>query len=198
VTVVRVDVTDEYLSRLFNNPLTGLLELIENSLDADASEVRVTFERSDLGAIERITISDNGDGITKDQAVRAFGALGGSWKLEARSSRAGRPLRGRKGHGRWAAFAVGETVVWTSRPRPDSASGPSENSPILTRISGGRSNPGEFDITEESSGSVEYGTTVTIDGLTPAAQSLDSESTFTRLNEKLGCNDCESTFLHMK
>ncbi|WUR58557.1 ATP-binding protein [Micromonospora chokoriensis] len=182
MALVRVDVTDEYLSRLFSNPLTGLVELIENALDADANRVEVAFARSELGAIEAITIRDDGDGITTDRAMRAFGMLGGSWKANARTSPTGRPLRGRRGHGRWAAFALGETVTWLSVPRVDSEAGLAPQTGVRTRIQGARSNPGVFDITETPANGESNGTVVTVAGVVPGAQSLDSESVYKKLN----------------
>ncbi|MEV4540429.1 ATP-binding protein [Micromonospora echinaurantiaca] len=183
MTLVRVDVTDEYLSRLFSNPFSGLVELIENSLDADASRVEVAFIRSELGAIESIVISDDGDGITSDRAMRAFGMLGGSWKANARTSRSGRPLRGRRGHGRWAAFALGEGVTWVSLPRVDDAS-PEQDTPAgaRTKIRGERSNPGVFEITDEVARGDANGTRVTVTGVVQGAQNLDSDSAYNKLN----------------
>jgi hypothetical protein len=74
----------------------------------------VDFAADALQAIHEIIVGGDGDGITTDQAMRSFGSLGGSWKLNTRRSRTGRPLHGRRGHGRWAAFALGEMVTWTS------------------------------------------------------------------------------------
>ena len=45
-----VDVKEDHLRRLVRNPLAGVTELIWNALDADASEVRVSFSE---GALRR-------------------------------------------------------------------------------------------------------------------------------------------------
>lgn len=37
--------------------------LIWSGLDADADTIMVTFERSDLGVIGKVTVADNGTGI---------------------------------------------------------------------------------------------------------------------------------------
>lgn len=44
----------------------------------------------------------------------SFQKLGGSWKKLAGKTSGGRPIHGEKGQGRFKAFALGETVTWTS------------------------------------------------------------------------------------
>ena len=51
-----------------------------NSLDADADKISVRFEQNALGALERIRVTDNGNGIPYGEAELLFGSLGGSWK----------------------------------------------------------------------------------------------------------------------
>jgi len=50
-------------------PASIVKELVENSIDAGATEIRVEIEN---GGISNITISDNGCGIDKDDLVTAF------------------------------------------------------------------------------------------------------------------------------
>ena len=50
-------------------PASIVKELVENSIDAGATDIRVEIEN---GGISNITISDNGCGIDKDDLVTAF------------------------------------------------------------------------------------------------------------------------------
>lgn len=91
----------------------ALAELIWNSVDADASEVHVSFKRNELDTLEEIQILDDGVGMLRDQAETSFGAVGGSWKKESVfSARERRQLHGRNGKGRLTAFSLGQRVNW--------------------------------------------------------------------------------------
>lgn len=70
---VRLD--KQHLERLSSGtPLTGVVELIWNALDADATEVEVRFARNELDGLEEIRVTDNGHGMTYEEAVQGFGA----------------------------------------------------------------------------------------------------------------------------
>lgn len=114
-----VEVAPDHLESLtrLNSPLTAIEELIWNSLDADATSVEVTISLNRMSGIEEITVSDNGHGIHKDKWHDAFGTLGGSPKLKALSTPAGRKPHGKSGRGRFRAFGLGEMVRWRSRYR---------------------------------------------------------------------------------
>ncbi|MXQ10943.1 ATP-binding protein [Microvirga makkahensis] len=93
-------------------PLSAIAELIWNSLDADATEVTVYFDETDI-ALNAIVIEDNGVGATPDEAKDFFGKLGGSWKKPgARTKTHGRVLHGNLGQGRYKALSVGRSVSW--------------------------------------------------------------------------------------
>jgi HSP90 family molecular chaperone len=97
-------------------PILAIAELIWNSVDADATLVKVIFDHNALGSLERIHVVDNGLGMPIEAAFAAFGNLGGSWKRQAtRSPGNGRLLHGRAGKGRFRAFSIGEIVEWTIR-----------------------------------------------------------------------------------
>ena len=96
-------------------PVRAIAELIWNSLDADATEVRVVLERNAADGIERVAVVDNGHGISPEEAVSAFTRIGGSWKKHASGTKdLGRPLHGNSGQGRLRAFALGSQIRWTS------------------------------------------------------------------------------------
>jgi DNA topoisomerase VI subunit B len=114
---VEVTVERDHLERLATSrsPVLALAELLWNSLDADATEILVSFERNELGRIERICVSDNGHGISHEDAEPAFGLLGGSSKLGRSRTRGGTILHGEQGKGRFQAFALGSVVEWLTR-----------------------------------------------------------------------------------
>lgn len=108
-----VELDSQHLERLgATAPITGLIELIWNALDADADEVKVEFGRNTLDGIEEIRVVDNGHGMTQQEVVDGFGRLGGSWKRTTRRSKGGRALHGRDGRGRFLAAGLGGRLRW--------------------------------------------------------------------------------------
>lgn len=99
-------------------PVAGVAELIWNALDAEADVVSVTIDRAELDAVDAVTVTDDGHGMTHDDALRDFRRWGGSWKKLRTLSRNGhRTLHGKEGGGRFRAFAIGSTVEWSSVSR---------------------------------------------------------------------------------
>ncbi|HEV7806509.1 MAG TPA: ATP-binding protein [Solirubrobacteraceae bacterium] len=112
---IDVALTKDHLERLAQTqPLTGLIELVWNALDADATEIRIEFGRNELDGIEEIRVIDNGHGMTPTLAAQAFGALGGSDKDSSHKSPGGRAYHGRDGQGRYKAAGIGSRIVWTT------------------------------------------------------------------------------------
>ena len=96
-------------------PVPGIAELIWNALDAEADVVSVAIDRTELDAVDGVTVSDDGHGMTHDDALRDFRRWGGSWKKLRTHSKSGtRTLHGKEGGGRFRAFAIGSTVEWSS------------------------------------------------------------------------------------
>ena len=97
-------------------PLLGIAELIWNALDADATRVRVVITPNDLKGVETVLVEDNGTGILPTELETAFGQLGDSWKRLANETKSlHRALHGKKGVGRYRAFALGDVVSWDTR-----------------------------------------------------------------------------------
>jgi hypothetical protein len=112
---VVVQVQADHLRRQarVRKPSVAIAELIWNGLDADATWVQVVITHSAAGAIERIIVRDNGHGIKLSDAQHAFECLGDSLKLNKRfSDGRRRMLHGKRGRGRFRAFALGEEVAW--------------------------------------------------------------------------------------
>lgn len=94
--------------------INSLTELLWNSLDADASEVRVEYKLTQLGGYEYIKIIDNGHGLTYEKAQDVFSRLGGSEKKTKVQSPSGRQYHGKEGKGRYKGLALGDFVKFTS------------------------------------------------------------------------------------
>lgn len=94
---------------------TALTELVKNSYDADAHEVKVTFDRSML------IIDDNGTGMSRDDLINGFLRLASDLKIRSPQSRMyNRQRAGRKGIGRFATQRLGSHLqlqTWTDAQR---------------------------------------------------------------------------------
>lgn len=115
---VSVQVQGDHLETLTRTraPVDAVAELIWNSLDADATQVRVALDSNPLGGLKALRVSDNGHGLAYDEAIAAFEKLGGSWKRSAGKTKGkGRLLHGKHGKGRFRAFGLGDTVEWRTR-----------------------------------------------------------------------------------
>ena len=67
------------------NISTALAELVDNSLQAEASEVAITISRATPEALPEITVADNGVGMTKPELEQCL-RFGGSSRFDARQS----------------------------------------------------------------------------------------------------------------
>ncbi|MED4353953.1 ATP-binding protein, partial [Schinkia azotoformans] len=112
---LEVQVTNEHLQKLLKlKPVKALSELIWNSLDADATDIDIRFEKNFLGGIEHIIIKDNGHGIHFREINDSFGKLGDSKKLRKLTSPSGRQYHGKLGQGRYSGFVLGQRIKWNS------------------------------------------------------------------------------------
>jgi hypothetical protein len=92
----------------------AIAEYIWNGLDAKASTIAVEFICNDLGGIDEIKVSDNGDGIVYEEIDRKFGVFLDSEKIKARntSKRISSETHGKDGIGRLTFFAFAEKAEW--------------------------------------------------------------------------------------
>jgi hypothetical protein len=179
---VSVKVQTDYLQRMVSvrNPVLAVGELIWNSLDAEAQTVRVFIGTNELGGVEKIIISDDGHGIDYEHAIPSFESLGGSWKrYETHSKGGGRRLHGKRGQGRFQAFALGSMVQWQTCYKLGSHK-------VEYSIAGQRTRLGTFTIDDEprQSKECETGTIVTIEGIDSSADSLTSHTAVQTITEQ--------------
>ncbi|MEH1937535.1 MAG: ATP-binding protein [Nostoc sp.] len=101
---------------LIPNPDQGIIELVKNSYDADATECTVELiKTSAIGGL--IIISDNGVGMDKDAISEGWLVLGRSKKANRELTQLGRSPVGNKGLGRLAALQMGSQVLLKTRPK---------------------------------------------------------------------------------
>jgi hypothetical protein len=169
---IELQINSDYLQRLASSssPLLSIIELIWNSLDADATEVEVVFTRHEIGGIDGVKVIDNGNGFTPIEAEKAFQNLGGSHKLNKTKTSSGRILHGRKGEGRLRAFRLGNYVKWTTRYR-------NGNETLEYHITGHKNNLKCFSISNFSVVDASPGTIVKVDEIVNPLLNLESNKT---------------------
>lgn len=115
MTRIQLEPGDDFVQRLAheNDPVKAVVELVWNSLDADAHEVAVTLRRNEADGVIGVEVIDDGHGMAPEDVSSAFKWIGNSWKRTAlRSKGEQRPLHGRFGQGRLRAFALGSQIAW--------------------------------------------------------------------------------------
>lgn len=95
-------------------PIEGLLELIWNSLDADATTINISYSVDAIQSLVDITIVDNGNGMSLKRAEEEFNKLGGSHKKFELKSPNGRDYHGSEGKGRYKALSIGTLIDFFS------------------------------------------------------------------------------------
>lgn len=60
------------------DPLRAIIEIVWNSLDADAHRVDIEFDKNGLGGVEKVTIRDDGHGMSPESSRTDFAKIGGS------------------------------------------------------------------------------------------------------------------------
>ena len=96
----------------------GVLELVKNAYDADATTCRVELRDTDRPG-GTITVEDNGDGMTVDQIADGWLVLGRSSKSAGKETRLGRIPAGSKGLGRLAALRMGSSALLDTSPKTE-------------------------------------------------------------------------------
>ena len=88
----------------------GILELVKNAYDADATECRVKLLNTDQPG-GTIIVEDNGDGMTAEEIANRWLVLGHSSKTPTKTTSLGRVPAGSKGLGRLAALRMGRNAT---------------------------------------------------------------------------------------
>lgn len=96
---------------LIKDNQAAIIELVKNAYDADATKVDIFFDISQDKNSIKISIKDNGHGMTKDVVINKWLVPSTDDKLQRKTSPKGRILQGRKGVGRYAASILGEDLL---------------------------------------------------------------------------------------
>lgn len=167
MTWLPVDVQTDHLESLVRGePISGVIELVWNAIDAEAENVRVIVAENTFGGVEEVRVQDDGHGMTRANIDEEFAHLGGSWKRLAQHSKHGkRVLHGAEGKGRWRAFTIGPVVQWTTVAPVD----PPRQKTVIT----GRSDRlGGFEVTDPASTDEHAGTVVKVTCTQPGPSGL--------------------------
>ncbi|WP_025194189.1 ATP-binding protein [Enterococcus faecalis] len=103
---------------LIKDEKTALIELVKNSYDADATDIKIFFknfeDNFELNDGSEIYIVDNGDGMTKNEIVNNWLSPGTANKRRKKKmgekTKLGRVYQGEKGIGRYSILKLGKTV----------------------------------------------------------------------------------------
>lgn len=185
---VSVQVHDDFLVRVskVRKPILAIAELIWNGFDADAMQVSVTFEVSELGSVTEIRVRDNGIGVDHDIVRGAFGNLGNSQKKgKSKTVLRNRLLHGKVGRGRFYSFSLGYYVLWNTVYRKGEK---------LYRytVSGDLSRIGTFEISDpEEVMEGETGTEVVVRDIYSHLPSLLSDNALSQITEQFAKYLCD-------
>jgi len=102
--------------RMYSTLPPAIAEIIANAYDADASQVTVSL-REEGGKPAEITVTDDGDGLTRDEINKKFLLIGRNRREEGDepSRKHGRKRIGKKGLGKLALFGLAKTITITTR-----------------------------------------------------------------------------------
>lgn len=176
VTRIQVEAGKTLLEGYMKTPQVGLCELIWNAFDEDAKHLEVEVETGALGGIDLVRVRDDGNGMNRERAALAFSRVGDSWKLPPGTTSAdGRPVHGKHGRGRYAAFSIGRVVQWVP-----TAKAPTGDELHTIRARGSRSSLTSFEIDDLPRAQDETGTTVEIVDITEEAVRDFEETTALR------------------
>ena len=143
--VISSTVIDKLGVKLYDKAADVVSELVANSYDADATGVKVTIPLGEFLAIKRgktvkskgleIVVEDNGHGLSDQQANDFYLKVGvdrrkdpSRGKDPTQSRELCRPVMGRKGIGKLAAFGICKTIeVWSASGEKGQKSYPVSN-----------------------------------------------------------------------
>lgn len=101
--------------KLISGPEAALIELVKNAYDADANFVEIRFSPPLLAGHGRISITDDGHGMSLDDIQLKWMEPATASKMKNRASRyKERKMMGSKGIGRFAAAKLGRKMALTS------------------------------------------------------------------------------------
>ncbi|HCC06822.1 MAG TPA: hypothetical protein DEP72_01465 [Clostridiales bacterium] len=113
---VRMNVVTHLGKKLYDNLSAALAELVANSWDAYAKEVRIDFTE------DKIVIKDTGIGMDYQSLKSYYAPIGQEKKvneIKIPEDLSPRPVMGKKGIGKLAAFSIGNTYTVYTKSKDD-------------------------------------------------------------------------------
>ena len=106
---------------LIKNESIALLELVKNSYDANANSCVVTFSFDEYDELERLSIEDDGDGMSMDIIRNVWLVIGTDYKqkIVQRKENKGRLPLGEKGIGRLGVHKLGRKIRMYTKTKYD-------------------------------------------------------------------------------
>jgi len=101
--------------QMYQSPTAAIAEIVSNAWDADAENVKISFDFSNSEKSEwTISISDDGNGMTFDECQRRYLSVGYNRREKSGpkeiSPYKNRPVMGRKGIGKFAGFGIARFI----------------------------------------------------------------------------------------
>lgn len=153
----------------------GIAEYVWNAFDAGASKVNITTTQNELGGLEAIKISDNGNGIDMESLDETFGVFLVSNKQKKPSWTS---IHGSKGKGRFSFASFALQCVWDTVYA-------SETGNKKYSITINKEEKDYFEATDGNKTLEKTGTIVTISGICGLT------------NEEINSNDLRKCFLNI-
>jgi signal transduction histidine kinase len=104
---------------LIKDEMAGIIELVKNAYDADASKVTISLRHLDAPKRSDIVITDDGHGMSMSAIQNGWLSPATENKGQRKSSPGGRPMQGRKGVGRFSAMRLGDGLLLDTTPGSD-------------------------------------------------------------------------------
>ena len=118
---IQLTLDNDHIKRNYSKWISrSILELVKNSLDADANKIDIEFIENSTWWIEQIVVTDNWHGLSYSDANMYFWGLGFSMKATTFKSPAGRAFLWKKWEWRIFVLCAGSRVTWTSNYRKES------------------------------------------------------------------------------
>jgi len=158
------------LGETYSSSEKALRELIDNAWDADATEVRVTLPESISEAMANasIVIADNGTGMTEQEVRTIYLRIANdrwSRSKDARTAGKKRPVKGRKGIGKFAGLASAHTMTVKTTARGNTTVVVIEKIKLLEAAGGDDLEAIDLPIGVSKTKPDQHGTTITLSDL---------------------------------
>ena len=140
-------------------------ELVANSWDAEATEVRITIPKTVMSDSSQIIVQDNGEGMTDKQVRESYLIVGRDRRIVEKREKTflmGRPIMGRKGIGKFAGFGIAQIIEVETVP----SKGDSSHFQMDYKYLEAMRDRGNVEFDHLSQTSIQKGTKVTLKNIT--------------------------------